>query len=65
MRDENLVRKNRGVLKPTENSFEKKELGDRKLEKLFSLETSLKTCKLLCFSCLKPKLITHIYIGNE
>jgi len=24
----NSVRKNRGVLKPTENSFEKKKLGD-------------------------------------
>ena len=37
----NSVRKNREVLKPTENSFRKKELRDWKSEKLFSFKTNL------------------------
>ena len=57
----NSVRKNRRVLKPTENNFGKKELEDWKLKKLFSFETSLKTCKLVLTSCMKSKPMTHIY----
>ena len=41
MRDEIQFRKNRRALKPTEISFEKKELEDWKLEKLFSFKTNL------------------------
>jgi len=37
----NSVRKNLRGLKPTENSLEKIELENRKLEKLFSFETNL------------------------
>ena len=37
----NSVRKNLRALKPTENNFEKIELEDWKLEKLFSFETNL------------------------
>ena len=54
----NSGRKNREVSKPTENSFEKQELENWKLEKLFSLET---TWKLEYFFLSKTK--THdLYI---
>ena len=36
----NSVRKNKEISKPTENSCEKKELENKRLEKLFSLETT-------------------------
>jgi len=51
----NSVRKNRRALKSTKNSFGKKELEDWKLEKLFSFETNLKTCKLVLSCFVKTK----------
>ena len=60
-----LVRKNREILKPTEISFEKKELEDWKLEILFSFETNLKTYKLVLSCFVKTKTNDPIYAGNE